>query len=351
MTTARKRIAIIGGGSSGLTAIKSCVEQGLEPVCFERDGDVGGLWRYKDDADAASVYRSCVFNTSKELTGFSDFPVPADYPPFLSHAFFLRYLRLYAKAFDLMRHIRFNVAVVGVRPAVDYETTGRWTVAYRRRGDDDADCVVETYDGVMLCTGHHWNPHVPTFDGLDMFAGSVLHSHAYRTGKDMMGKRILIIGKRTLLTEAEMTNDVNRKSDAIRGQYVQSQRHTLEAFWIPLMDELAAEVGARPDLWCLFKRDPFLALRCLVGPCVPAQYRLMGPGAWSGAKTTIQDTFRNTMAPLKQRAVPPSDGASQLIVVDKCVDGGVATWRIYYAAILMLLLLVFMYKCACALVA
>lgn len=43
-----KRIAIIGSGASGLTAIKSCLDEGLTPVCFERTDDIGGLWNYKE---------------------------------------------------------------------------------------------------------------------------------------------------------------------------------------------------------------------------------------------------------------------------------------------------------------
>lgn len=41
-----KRVAIVGAGVSGLAAIRSCLEEGLEPTCFERGEDVGGLWRF-----------------------------------------------------------------------------------------------------------------------------------------------------------------------------------------------------------------------------------------------------------------------------------------------------------------
>ena len=34
---------IIGAGSSGLSAIKSCLEEGLEPVCFEMEDFIGGF--------------------------------------------------------------------------------------------------------------------------------------------------------------------------------------------------------------------------------------------------------------------------------------------------------------------
>ena len=39
----KKTVAIIGGGVSGLVAIKCCVEEGIEPVCFEQRDEVGKL--------------------------------------------------------------------------------------------------------------------------------------------------------------------------------------------------------------------------------------------------------------------------------------------------------------------
>lgn len=39
-----KRIVVVGAGVSGLGAIKTCLEEGLEPTCFEGSDDIGGLW-------------------------------------------------------------------------------------------------------------------------------------------------------------------------------------------------------------------------------------------------------------------------------------------------------------------
>lgn len=41
-----KRVAIVGAGVTGLTSIKCCLEEGLEPTCFEKSDDFGGLWRF-----------------------------------------------------------------------------------------------------------------------------------------------------------------------------------------------------------------------------------------------------------------------------------------------------------------
>jgi len=42
-----KKVAVIGAGVSGLASLKCCVDEGLEPTCFERTEDIGGLWRFK----------------------------------------------------------------------------------------------------------------------------------------------------------------------------------------------------------------------------------------------------------------------------------------------------------------
>ncbi|PNI48167.1 FMO3 isoform 4 [Pan troglodytes] len=41
-----KKVAIIGAGVSGLASIRSCLEEGLEPTCFEKSNDIGGLWKF-----------------------------------------------------------------------------------------------------------------------------------------------------------------------------------------------------------------------------------------------------------------------------------------------------------------
>lgn len=42
-----RRVAVVGAGSSGLVCIKVCLEEGLDPVCFENSDDIGGLWNFK----------------------------------------------------------------------------------------------------------------------------------------------------------------------------------------------------------------------------------------------------------------------------------------------------------------
>lgn len=51
-----KRVAIVGAGVSGLASIKCCLEEGLEPTCFERSDDLGGLWRFTVSGALTTFY-------------------------------------------------------------------------------------------------------------------------------------------------------------------------------------------------------------------------------------------------------------------------------------------------------
>lgn len=49
------RVAVIGTGSSGLACAKACVDEGLEPICFERGHDIGGVWNFKVSGDETRI--------------------------------------------------------------------------------------------------------------------------------------------------------------------------------------------------------------------------------------------------------------------------------------------------------
>ncbi|KAJ7332892.1 hypothetical protein JRQ81_015072 [Phrynocephalus forsythii] len=189
-----KRVAIIGAGVSGLTSIKCCLEEDLEPTCFEQSNDIGGLWRFTENIEEhrASIYNSVITNTSKEMMCFSDFPMPEDFPVFLHNSKFLEYLRLYVDHFNLLKYIKFNTSVLHIEKAKDYSTTGQWTVVTEKDGKQE--CC--TFDAVMICTGHQIEAYMPleSFPGLEKFKGNVFHSRYYKNPEGLEGKTVVIIG-------------------------------------------------------------------------------------------------------------------------------------------------------------
>ncbi|CAF1031624.1 unnamed protein product [Adineta ricciae] len=195
-----RTVAIIGGGVSGLISIKCCLDADLVPTCYEMTNDIGGLWNY--DANAvegkASVMKSTVINTSKEFMAFSDYPAPIEYPNYMHNTKLLEYFRMYAKQFQLTKHIRFRTSITRVQPADDYEQTGAWLVysvdaeEADKRTKENEKC--EKYDAVMLATGHHAHPRWVDFPGLENFKGTKLHSWQYKTPHGFEDKVVVIIG-------------------------------------------------------------------------------------------------------------------------------------------------------------
>ena len=176
---------VIGAGGCGLAAAKALHDRGLAFDCFERGSAVGGLWRYDNDNGMSAIYKSLQINTSRDMTSFADFPMPADYPDFPRHEQIHDYLERYVDRFGFRDRIRFRTTVERVVP----EPGGTFAVTFRSgEGADET----RRYRHVLVASGHHWLPRVPEFRG--SFTGQILHSHDYRTPEAFAGMRVLVVG-------------------------------------------------------------------------------------------------------------------------------------------------------------
>ncbi|NXR90742.1 FMO5 monooxygenase, partial [Hypocryptadius cinnamomeus] len=478
-----RRVAIIGAGASGLCALKCCLDEGLEPTCFERSKDIGGLWRFEEQPEdgRASIYRSVIINTSKEMMCFSDFPIPEDFPNYMHNSKIMEYFRMYAQHFDLLRHIRFRTSVCRVSKRPDFASSGQWEVVTESEGKQEA----AVFDAVLVCSGHHTNAHLPLSSfpvcpthlrqapspccwpstcwalqlltkagGLSTGGGLASECQGKKPGEfsaveslfgwgrgwstlspGMLGATLRIFhagdattsnfllewklnarfdhtlyglkpkhgildqhptvnddlpnriisgrvrvkpniqeftetsaifedgtredvdavvfatgysfsfpflegcvkvvenqiplykfmfppdlekptlafigliqpwgaimpiselqsrwaiyvfkGLQGLPPPADMLAEITQTKQRMAQRYVKSQRHTIQVDYIPYMDELACQLGVKPNLLSLFLTDPKLAMEVAFGPCTPYQYRLRGPGAWAGARAAI----------------------------------------------------------------
>ncbi|XP_076450142.1 dimethylaniline monooxygenase [N-oxide-forming] 2-like [Babylonia areolata] len=198
----RRRVAIVGCGVAGLTSIKACLEEGLEPHCFEFKSDVGGLWNSESTArtalPGARMYDSLVTIFCKSMICFSDFPAPAHYPPFMPHWLYRRYIHSYAQHFKLAQFVSFNTKVLDVRQADDYKDTGRWVVTTCEMEEDDTESAEKTseiYDGVILCQGFFSLPFIPDIPGTDTgHHVRVTHVRSYKNPQPYEGRTVLIVG-------------------------------------------------------------------------------------------------------------------------------------------------------------
>jgi dimethylaniline monooxygenase (N-oxide forming) len=176
---------VIGAGGCGLAAAKALHDRGLAFDCFERGSAVGGLWRYDNDNGLSAIYKSLQINTSRDMTSFADFPMPADYPHFPRHEQIRDYLERYVDRFSFRHRIRFGTTVEHVTP----EPEGTFAVSIRSRAGESE---TRRYRHVLVASGHHWLPRRPEFRGT--FASAILHSHDYRSPEAFAGQRVLVVG-------------------------------------------------------------------------------------------------------------------------------------------------------------
>lgn len=182
-----KKIAVIGAGPSGITALKNLLDEGLDAVAFDRNDQVGGNWIFSEKLSHSSVFETTHIISSKTLSQYEDFtfddfdPRIPDYP---SHDQLRRYFQAYAKHFDLYPHIEFETTVVNCE-RLDEQT---WEVTTTKNGIPQK----ALFGHLVVCSGHHWDPRRPHYPG--QFNGRQLHSHEFKRAAPFAGKRVLVIG-------------------------------------------------------------------------------------------------------------------------------------------------------------
>jgi trimethylamine monooxygenase len=202
------RVAVIGAGPSGLAALRafqSAKKKGAkipEVVCFEKQDDWGGLWKYTwrtgldeyGEPVHCSMYRYLWSNGPKECLEFADYtfeehfgkPIPS-YPP---RAVLWDYIVGRVKKAGVRKWIKFNTPV---RMVTWNKKKKKFEVTVHDRPKDKM--WTEDFDYVICSSGHFSTPHVPFFEGLDSFNGRVLHAHDFRDALEFKGKDVLIVGR------------------------------------------------------------------------------------------------------------------------------------------------------------
>ncbi|MEO1231591.1 MAG: NAD(P)-binding domain-containing protein [Myxococcota bacterium] len=171
-------VCVVGGGPAGMAAARSLLNAGLAFDVYERHTDVGGLW---DQSNPGSpVYDSAHFISSKTQSHFHDFPMPDYYPDYPSHHQILSYMRDFADAYDLRRHVHFGCGVARAERCED-----GWRIT-PERGEP------KTYGALICATGTNWTPSMPRYPGV--FSGEIRHSQSYRSSAELRGRRVLVVG-------------------------------------------------------------------------------------------------------------------------------------------------------------
>lgn len=181
------RVAIIGGGPSGIVQLKVLTEAHrrfsiphLELRLFESHNRLGGIFSHHSYEDAELV-------SSKYLTAFSDFRPRRDDPDFFSSNRYLEYLDEYATHFELWPYINLNTWVKSIRRGDSSEHV----VTYRTASEEEIEWEC---DAIAICSGVHAIPNVPNLPGID-HVPVVMHSADFKSREQFgKGKTVMVIG-------------------------------------------------------------------------------------------------------------------------------------------------------------
>lgn len=182
---ARKSVAVIGGGVSGLAAAKAFKEKGHRVSGFERSHDFGGVW------EPSRSYPDVQTQSPKELYCYTDHPMPDDYPEWPKGPQVHAYLHSYAQKHDLEDLFSKNTTIRSMTRRSD----GRdgWTLLIEDGNGERS----ENFDFVAVCTGQFSEKNVLTHPGQEGFeeaGGQVMHSSDYTDPSMVKGKRVVVLG-------------------------------------------------------------------------------------------------------------------------------------------------------------
>ena len=99
---------------------------------------------------------------------------------------------MYAEQFNFIQYVRFRTEIIAIEPGADHDETGRWRIQYRNL--ETKTEAEDTFDGVMICTGHHGTVNQPTLKGQERFKGTIMHTHSLKTAKGFENKNVVVLG-------------------------------------------------------------------------------------------------------------------------------------------------------------
>jgi cation diffusion facilitator CzcD-associated flavoprotein CzcO len=162
---------IVGAGPAGLACAATMRAAGLGAGIFEKADHVGAVWRRH--------YDRLHLHTDRKHSGLPGMAMPQTYPLYPSRMQMVAYLESYAARFEIQPV--FNTAVSCIR------RDGVLWRAETAQGSIAAPVVI-------VATGIADAPYRPSWPGLDVYQGAVVHSSEYRNPAPYSGKRVLVVG-------------------------------------------------------------------------------------------------------------------------------------------------------------
>ena len=159
---------IVGASAAGLSTAACLEAEGVPFTLLEASGSVGTAWR--------NHYERLHLHTEKALSALPFLPFPREAPRYPSRAQVVEYLERYAARLK-------TKPTLGARVTAVKSENGKRIVEAGQKYEARS---------VVIATGYTRVPQRPSWPG--SFAGRVLHSSEYKSGRAFAGQRVLVVG-------------------------------------------------------------------------------------------------------------------------------------------------------------
>jgi cation diffusion facilitator CzcD-associated flavoprotein CzcO len=177
-------VLVVGAGISGIGAGCHLLQQRPEAqfLILEAMDDFGGTWQ---------THRYPGARSDSDLFTFGYRFKPWTGAPIASSEQILAYLGEVIEEHQLGSRIRYQHVI---RTAQWSSDSQRWTLEVTRT--DTGEALVFTAGFLWMCQGYyrHAEGYTPTWDGMERFAGSIVHPQSWPAELDYAGKRVVVIG-------------------------------------------------------------------------------------------------------------------------------------------------------------
>ncbi len=157
---------VIGASISGLASAASLQKQSIDYIIIEKQNQAAPAWR--------NHYDRLHLHTSKRFSNLPYKRFGRIIPRYPSRQQVVDYLDDYRKEFNI--NPVFNTEALSVKKEADYWITETTTGSFKSKY-------------LIMATGAYGKPRPVDFKGMETFAGKILHSCEYKTGKGLCRTR------------------------------------------------------------------------------------------------------------------------------------------------------------------
>lgn len=164
-------VLIVGAGISGLATAVCLLRQGIEYVIIEKHAQVASAWH--------NHYHRLHLHTNKRVSQLPYKKFGNNIPRYPSRQQVIDYLNDYQHTFNIQPV--FNTMATSIKKEGDYWITQTTSGIFQSKF-------------VVMATGPFGKPKPIALQGMDTFSGKIVHSAAYKTGKEFAEQKVLVIG-------------------------------------------------------------------------------------------------------------------------------------------------------------